>query len=166
MVVTFGSYLRQITKGMYAVICHNKFADDILKVRKSDTKFGHYMYYEVFRTEYLDYDLEEDRCENRYIMEEPTVRDCIESYINANIGCNIPWHNNTKESGKQDCSSKKQFQKYQSLAFQMATMNAREMEQETGCIRDIHKLTYGTYPGLIRVGGHFLISVQATTFTT
>ena len=98
------------------------------------------MYYEVFRTEYLDYDLEENRCENKDIMEEPTVRGCIENYINANIGCNIPWHD-TKDDGKQDCDSNNQFQNYQSLAFQMAIMNAREVGQETGCIRDIHKFS-------------------------
>ena len=95
------------------------------------------MYYEVFRTEYLDYDLEENRCDNRAISESPTVRDCIESYINTKLGCNIPWHN-TKDSGKQDCSSDEQFQHYQGLAFQLAIMNAREMGRETGCIRDIH----------------------------
>ena len=92
------------------------------------------MYYEVFRTEYLDYDLEENRCDNIGVSQSPTVTDCIENFYHKKLGCNIPWHN-AKVSGKQDCSTDEEFRQYQSLAFQLAMMNAREMGQETGCLR-------------------------------
>ena len=89
----------------------------------------------------MDYNLDENQCDNKEIDQEPTVRECIENYINAELGCNIPWSIN-KDSRKQDCVANDQFQHYQSLALQLTSMNSREMGQKTGCIRRCKRMTY------------------------
>ena len=69
------------------------------------------------------------------------MRDCLENYIHQELGCNIPWHI-TKDSGKQECLTDEKFQRYQSLGDKFATMNSRQMGQETGCIRRCRRMEY------------------------
>ena len=89
----------------------------------------------------MDYNLDENQCDDKEIDQEPTVRGCIENYINTELGCNIPWSIH-KDSRKQDCVTHNQFQRYQSLAKKFTSMNSREMGQKTGCIRRCKRMTY------------------------
>ena len=99
------------------------------------------MYYEIFRTYYVDYNLNENQCHNKEIDQEPTVRGCIENYINAELACNIPW-SMSKDGRKQDCEANEKFQQYQSLGTKLASMNSREMGKKTGCIRRCKRMAY------------------------
>ena len=54
--------------------------------------YGHYIYYEIFRTEYVDHDQEDNKCDDKDIAQTPTVTECIEEHINVKLGCNVPWH--------------------------------------------------------------------------
>ena len=89
----------------------------------------------------MDYDLDENRCDKREIAKKPTVRDCLENFFHQELGCNIPWHL-TKDGEKEDCATMEKFNQYQSLAGRFASMNSRQMGQETGCMRRCRRMEY------------------------
>ena len=47
--------------------------------------YGHYIYYEIFRTEYVDHDQEDNKCDDKDIAQTPTVTECIEEHINVKL---------------------------------------------------------------------------------
>ena len=102
---------------------------------------GHYQYYEVFKTYYKEQNLPENRCDEG---KEGTisVRECIEQFVDSELGCHIAWHRNKPKQGEQDCSTDSQYLKYVSLSNTLSSLDAKEMEQVTGCIRRCDRMEY------------------------
>ena len=107
----------------------------------ADHKYGHYQYYEVFRTFYKERNLPENRCD-----EEKdggiTVRECIEGFVDSYLGCHIPWHRNKPGQGGEKCTNKYQYTKYVTLSNKLSSLDAKEMEEETGCMRRCERMEY------------------------
>ena len=94
-----------------------------------------------FRTYFMDKDLDDNACDNLESDQKPTVTECIEEFIHREVGCNIPWHM-SKNVRKQECASDNQFGIYQQLAFDLATMDSKEMAQKTGCKKRCKRMEY------------------------
>ena len=106
--------------------------------------YGHYQYYEVFRTYYKEHNQPENRCDesDEGIEGTITVRECIEKYVDSNLGCHIPWHRNKPKQGEKECSTEDQFMKYVSLSNMLSSLDAKEMEEQTGCMRRCDRMEY------------------------
>ena len=85
------------------------------QIRKEEDKYGHYIYYELFQTYYKELNHRENKCDE---MGEgkTTIRECIERFVDSELGCHIPWHINEPREGEEDCSDQKQFLNYEKLS--------------------------------------------------
>ena len=79
----------------------------IKQIRLEDHKYGHYQYYEVFRTYYKERNLPENQCDEGKDG-TITVRECIERFVDSDLGCHIKWHRNKPRQGEEDCSTEDQ----------------------------------------------------------
>ena len=104
-----------------------------------DHKYGHYQYYEVFRTFYKERNLPENRCHEG--KDGITVRECIETFVDSKLGCHIPWHRNEQKQGE-ECSTEDQYMTYVALSNKLSSLDAKEMEEETGCMRRCERMEY------------------------
>ena len=105
-----------------------------------EDKYGHYQYYEIFRTHYKEHNQPENMCD---IGDgNSTTRECIEKFIDSNLGCHIPWHINERMRGAKDCSDEDQFQRYVLLSNNLSTLDAKDMEYNTGCLRRCDRMEY------------------------
>ena len=99
-----------------------------------EDKYGHYQYYEIFRTSYKEHNQDDNMCDDQGYG-NCTVKDCIEEFVDSELGCHIPWHTNARREGDEDCSQEKQFHRYVFLSNKLSSLDSRDMEQETGCMR-------------------------------
>ena len=107
-----------------------------------EDRYGHYQYYEIFRTHYKELNESPNKCDEGNDGSE-TVKDCIENFIDSSLGCHIPWHTNLLGGeGEEICSNKEQFSKYVKISNKFSNLNAKEMEGETGCMRYCDRVEY------------------------
>ena len=106
-----------------------------------EDKYGHYQYYEIFQTYYKDQNLPENRCYDGK-PRNITVKQCIEKFIDTDLGCHIPWHMNKPTGQNTECFSNEQFKKYVSLSNKLSTLDAKNMEKTTGCMRSCDRMEY------------------------
>ena len=71
-----------------------------------------------------------------------TIRECIERFVDSNLGCHIPWHTNGPRKEEEDCSSQEQFLNYERLSDKLSTLDAKSMEEETGCLKRCERREY------------------------
>ena len=105
-----------------------------------EDKYGHYQYYEIFRTYYKEHNQPENKCEEE--DGNSTIRECIEEFIDSTLGCHIPWHINERIIGSKDCSDEAQFHRYVRLSNNLSTLDAKDMEYNTGCLRRCDRMEY------------------------
>ena len=105
-----------------------------------EDKYGHYQYFEIYRTYYKEQDQPENRC--NALNGNISVKDCIESFIDSDLGCHIPWHTNEHREEYSDCSNKEQFQNYVLLSDKLSSLGAKKMELDTGCLRNCDRMEY------------------------
>lgn len=106
-----------------------------------EDKYGHYQYYEISRTSYKEHTQDgRSMCDKR--TGSTTVKDCIESFIDSDLGCHIPWHTNACQAEDKNCSNREQFQNYVILSNKLSSLVSEDMEQETGCIRYCDRMEY------------------------
>ena len=106
-----------------------------------DHQYGHYQYYEVFRTFYKERNLPENRCDEGKDG-SVTVRECIERFVDSDLGCHIRWHRNKPGQGEEECSTEDQYMKYVTLSNKLSSLDAKEMEEATGCMRCCERMEY------------------------
>ena len=71
-----------------------------------------------------------------------TVRECIERFIDSDIGCHIPWHTYKTKGTGSECLTKEQFLKYVSISKKLSTLDANKMEKKTGCKKRCNRMEY------------------------
>lgn len=104
-----------------------------------EDKYGHYQYYEIFRTHYKELNEPPNNCDEG--DGKMTVKDCIESFIDSHLGCHIPWHTNGQE-GEENCFNEEHFKRYVKISDKLSSLNAKDMEHETGCMRYCSRVEY------------------------
>ena len=105
-----------------------------------EDQYGHYQYFEIFRTYYKEYNHGKNKCKEG--DDNISVKDCIESFIDTDLGCHIPWHTNERKEGNEECSKEEQFQNYVLLSNKLSSLDAKRMEIETGCRRRCDRMEY------------------------
>ena len=64
-----------------------------------------------------------------------------EQAIDSLLGCHIPWQPNNNQQGER-CSTESQFLSYVEITEKFASLDAIEMEKETGCRRRCSRMEY------------------------
>ena len=105
-----------------------------------EDKYGHYQYYEIFRTSYREHDRGGNLCDEG--GGNTTVKDCIERYIDCELGCHIPWHTSERKEIHADCSDEEEFRNYVFLSNKLSSLDSQDMEHETGCMRRCDRMDY------------------------
>ena len=105
-----------------------------------EDKYGHYQYYEIFRTQYKELNEPPNKCDEG--DGGMTVKNCIESFIDSDLGCHISWHTNERKDGDENCNNEEQFSRYLSISDKLASLNSKDMEHETGCMRYCNRVEY------------------------
>ena len=105
-----------------------------------EDKYGHFQYYEIFQTYHKEHNQDESTCYER--GSNNTVTDCIERYIDSELGCHIPWHTNDGREGHADCWSEKQFHNYVLLSYKLSSLDSKDMRHETQCMHYCDRMEY------------------------
>ena len=111
------------------------------QIRKKEDKYGHYIYYELFRSYHKELNRPENRCDETG-EGNTTIRKCIEKFIDLELGCHIPWHTSEPGEGEEDCSDQEQFLNYERLSNKLSTLDAKSMAEETGCWKRCERMEY------------------------
>ena len=127
--------------------CEACWSYHIFQIRKTEDKYGHYQYYEIIQTYFKDLNsniLGKETKNQCYDGEETsvTVRECIERFIDSDIGCHIPWHTYKSKGTDAKCSTNDQFHKYVSLSRKLSILDANNMEKTTGCKRRCNRMEF------------------------
>ena len=110
------------------------------QIRMPEDKYGHYQYYEIFRTSHKMHNQDGNMCNEE--DGKITVTECIEMFIDSELGCHIPWHANKVRDKNADCSDEKEFQKYVFLSKKLSSLDLQDMEEETGCRARCERMEY------------------------
>ena len=103
-------------------------------------QYGHYQYYEIFRTYYKEHSHPENKCDEG--EDNISVKDCIENFIDSELGCHIPWHTNERREEVNECSNEEQFHNYVLLSNKLSSLGSKRMEVKTGCMRRCDRMEY------------------------
>ena len=113
-----------------------------------EDKYGHYQYFEIFRTSYKERNQDGNICdEGEGDLPGPhkttqTVKDCIERFIDCELGCHIPWHTSERKEEHDDCSSEEEFEGDVLLSNRLSSLDSQDMERATGCMRRCDRMEY------------------------
>ena len=105
-----------------------------------EDKYGHYQYYEIFRTSHKMHNQDGNMCNEE--DGKTTVKNCIEMFIDSELGCHVPWHANKVRDKHADCSDEKEFKKYVFLSNKLSSLDSQDMEEETGCRARCQRMEY------------------------
>ena len=109
-----------------------------------EDKYGHYQYFEIFRTSYKERNQDGNICDDGEGPHKTTqsVKDCIERFIDCELKCHIPWHTSERKEEHADCTSDEEFERYVFLSNRLSSLDSRDMEQATGCMRRCDRMEY------------------------
>ena len=109
-----------------------------------EDKYGHYQYFEIFRTSYKERNQDGNICDEGEGPHKTTqsVKDCIERFIDCELKCHIPWHTSERKEEHADCSSEEEFERYVFLSNRLSSLDSQDMEHATGCMRRCDRMEY------------------------
>ena len=139
----YGSDFRKLIKVyMYHVVIsiasgeNHLLPNAYLQPRHQNSNYGHYQYYDIHQTNKVRLNMPNKPC----LDNDKSLRECIESYVDSQLGCHIPWY--AVHSDLQACETEGQFQDYARLSSELDEMDARGMHLATGCVPPCRESEY------------------------